>query len=109
MQINIMNARTIALIAQDPERWPLAGDQLYVDFDLSEGHLPAGTRLGLGSVVLEVSAEPHNGCKQFVERFGLAAMKFVNSKVGKQLKLRGINAKVVQRGTARVGDRLLKL
>lgn len=109
MQITIMNARTIALIAQNPERWPLAGDQLYIDMNLSTDNLPPGTRLALGAAVLEVSAVPHTGCRKFSSRFGLEAMKFVNSPEGKQLHLRGINAKVVQAGVIRVGDVLRKL
>jgi hypothetical protein len=104
MQLNIMNARVIALVAQARERWPLAGDQLYIDMDLSTDNLPPGTRLALGSAVIEVTAQPHTGCQKFVARFGLDAMKFVNSPLGSQLHLRGINAKVVQPGVIRVGD-----
>jgi hypothetical protein len=104
MQLNIMNSRATALVAQDKNRWQLAGDQLYVDLDLSEENVPAGTRLSIGSAVIEVTPPPHLGCQKFVARFGLEAMKFVNSPVGKQLHLRGVNAKVVQAGTIRVGD-----
>ena len=104
MQLNIMNARVTALVAQDKDRWQLAGDQLYLDMDLSEDNVPAGTRLSLGSAVIEVTPPPHLGCRKFVARFGLEAMKFVNSSLGKQLHLRGINAKVVQAGGIRVGD-----
>jgi hypothetical protein len=104
MQLNVMNSRVIALVAQDRSRWQLAGDQLFVDLDLSAANLPPGTRLALGSAVIEVTAEPHTGCKKFVERFGLDAVKFVNSPLGKQLHLRGINAKVVQPGVIRAGD-----
>jgi hypothetical protein len=109
MQLNIMNARAIALLAQDRERWPLAGDQLYVDLDLSGDNLPPGTHLALGSAVIAVTAQPHTGCQQFRERFGLDALRFVNSPVGRQLNLRGINAKVVQPGVVRVGDLAKKL
>jgi hypothetical protein len=104
MQLNIINARAIALIATAKERWPLAGDQLYVDLDLAPENLPAGTRLALGSAVIEVTPEPHTGCGKFVERFGVDAMKFVNSPTGRRYNLRGINARVVQSGTIRVGD-----
>jgi hypothetical protein len=104
MQINIMNARVIALVAQARERWHLAGDQLFVDLDLSVENLPPGTRLAVGSAVLEVTPEPHTGCEKFVSRFGVDAMKFVNSPLGRQLNLRGINAKVVQPGVIRVRD-----
>jgi hypothetical protein len=104
MQLNIMNARVIALVAQDESRWHLAGDQLFLDLDLSADNLPPGTRLTIGSAMIEVTAEPHTGCGKFVERFGLDAVKFVNSPVGQQMRLRGINAKVVRAGVIRVGD-----
>ena len=109
MQLNIMNARVAALVAQDKSRWQLAGDQLYLDMDLSAENLPAGTQLAIGSAVIEVTPPPHTGCKKFVSRFGLEAMKFVNSSVGRELHLRGINAKVVQPGRIRVGDLATKL
>ena len=108
MQINIMGARAIALIAGDKARWALAGDQLFLDMDLAGENLPPGTRLEIGTAMLEVTGEPHTGCGKFVERFGVDAMKFVNSPVGRALCLRGINARVVRNGVARVGDRAKK-
>ena len=108
-QITVMNVRCIALLAQSEERWALAGDQLYVDFDLSEENIPPGARLAIGSAILEVSAEPHSGCKKFSARFGVEAMKFVNSPEGKRLHLRGINTKVVQGGSIRVGEVVRKI
>jgi hypothetical protein len=109
MQINIISARVAALVAQEKSRWSLAGDQLYIDMDLSKENLPAGTRLEIGSAVLEVTAPPHTGCHKFVARFGVEAMKFVNSEVGRKLCLRGINAKVVQAGVVRLGSTAKKL
>ncbi len=109
MQLNLMNSRVADVVVVGVERWPLTGDQLFVDFDLSFDNLPAGTRLGLGSAVIEVTPEPHTGCDKFVARFGLDAVKFVNSERGRQLRLRGLNAKVVQPGTVRVGDAIRKL
>jgi len=106
MQLNIMNSRVIALLAQDKVRWPLAGDQLYVDMDLSDANLPPGTRLALGSAIIEVTDQPHIGCRKFEARFGRNALEFVNSRIGRELHLRGINAKVVQPGVIRVGDRV---
>lgn len=103
MQLNIMNARTIALLAQSTDRWALAGDQLFIDLDLTDLNLPAGTRLAIGTAVIEVTAQPHTGCDKFAQRFGADATKFVNSQEGKRLHLRGINAKVVQSGTICVG------
>jgi hypothetical protein len=108
-QITIMNARSIALVAQTENRWPLAGDQLYVDLDLSNDNLPPGTRLAIGSTVLEVSQLPHTGCKKFSSRFGVEAMKFVNTPEGKELHLRGINTRIVQAGTIHVGDVVRKV
>jgi hypothetical protein len=109
MQINLMNARVVALLAQEKERWQLAGDQLFVELDLSEENLPPGSQLAIGEAVIEVTAQPHTGCQKFVSRFGLDAMKFVNSPLGKQLHLRGINAKVVQPGVIRAGDVIRKM
>ena len=109
MQLNIMNSRVTALVAQEENRWQLAGDQLYVDLDLSEENLPAGTRLSMGSAVIEVTTPPHLGCQKFIARFGLEAMQFVNSPIGKQLHLRGVNARVFRAGTIRVGDVIRKI
>jgi MOSC domain-containing protein YiiM len=108
-QITLMNVRAVALIAQDRERWPLAGDQLYVDLDLSADNLPPGTQLAIGGAVLAVTAVPHTGCAQFRNRFGADALKFVNSQAGRQLNLRGINTRVVQPGAIRVGDVVRKV
>ena len=102
--LTLINARLIALLAQTRDRWPLAGDQLYVDFDLSAANVPPGTRLAIGSAVIEVSAEPHTGCGKFRDRFGLDALRFISSPVGQELNLRGINARVLTGGTVRVGD-----
>jgi len=108
-QITVMNMRAIALLAQDEDRWSLAGDQLFVDFSLSEDNIPPGTRLAIGSAILEVSSTPHTGCAKFSARFGVDALKFVNSTDGKQLHLRGINARVVQAGKIQVGDMVKKI
>jgi hypothetical protein len=109
MQLNLMNSRVVALVSQDKSRWHLAGDQLFVDFDLSEANVPAGTKLAIGSAVIEVTAQPHTGCGKFVERFGLDAMKFVNSSEREHLHLRGINARVVRPGVLRIGDSIRRL
>lgn len=108
-QLTLMNVRASALLAGTRERWALAGDQLYVDLDLSESNLPAGTRLAVGTAEIEITAEPHRGCGKFARRFGVDAMKFVNSPVGRELNLRGRNARVVRAGTVRTGDELRKL
>jgi hypothetical protein len=108
-QLNIMNARVIALVAGPKERWPLAGDQLFIDIDLSDDNMPAGTRLALGSAVIEITEEPHTGCQKFLTRFGVDAVKFVNSHLGQRLHLRGVNARVVRSGVIRVGDAAKKL
>lgn len=104
VQVAITNSRAIELIAQDEDRWQLAGDNLYVDLDLSADNLQAGQQLAVGSAILEITEVAHNGCKKFAERFGPDAAKFVNSEVGRTLHLRGIYARVVQAGTVHVGD-----
>jgi MOSC domain-containing protein YiiM len=108
-QVTVMNARAAALVAGGRDRWPLAGDQIYVDLDLSEANVPPGTRLELGTAVLEVTGVPHRGCKKFAARFGLDALRLVNSTEGYALHLRGINTRVVAAGVVRVGDRVRKV
>jgi MOSC domain-containing protein YiiM len=103
-QVALMNARAVALVAGSVERWALAGDQLYVDFDLSVGRVPAGTRLSVGEAVVEITDEPHLGCHKFARRFGVDARRFVNSDVGRELRLRGVMARVVVGGVVRTGD-----
>ena len=109
MQLNLMNSRVIALLARSEDRWALAGDQFFVDLDLGKENLPAGTRLAMGSAIIEVTAVPHLGCKKFASRFGLEAMKFVNSRRGKKFCLRGINAKIVKPGLVGTGDAIRRL
>jgi MOSC domain-containing protein YiiM len=108
-QLNIMNSRVIALVAQEKERWPLAGDQLYIDLDLSFGNLPTGTQLSIGSAIIEVTSPPHNGCSKFSARFGRDANRFVNLPEERELRLRGINARVINPGIIKTGDIAIKL
>ena len=109
-QLTLMSARVVDLVAAgERERWPLAGDQLYVDLDISVENLPAGTRLALGSAVIEVTPEPHTGCVKFASRFGKDAHRFVNTKPHRHLRLRGLNAKVLEPGAVSAGDTIRKL
>lgn len=107
-QITLINARLAELVAGGTERMALAGDQLYVDLDLSVDNLPAGSLLAVGGAVLRVSEAPHTGCAKFLERFGTEAMRFVNSRIGRRLRLRGMNARIVVPGTVRLGDLAIK-
>ena len=109
MQLTLMSSRVARLVAVHADRWQLAGDQLFVDLDLSETNLPAASRLELGSAVIEITAEPHLGCAKFAARFGPHALRFVNSATGRELRLRGVNAKVVVAGTVCIGDEVRKL
>ena len=108
-QLNVMNARFTALIAGSPDRWALAGDQLYLDLDISEENLPVGSQIAIGETVIEVTAVPHTGCQKFSARFGLDARRFANSELGTALRLRGLNARVVTPGTIHRGDVVHKL
>ena len=108
-QLTIMNARAAQAIIGPIERWPLAGDQIYADLHLAHGSLPAGTHLAVGEAVVEVAVEPHQGCAKFAARFGRDALRFVNTGEGRELRLRGINCRVIQPGTVRVGDAVSRL
>ena len=108
-QVTVINARLIALLAQTEDRWPLAGDQLVIDLDLSEENLPPGARFAIGSAVLEISAEPHTGCAKFAQRFGHDALRFISTPTGQALRLRGVNTRVIQSGPINVGDLATRL
>ena len=102
-ELNLMSARALEAVAgAERDRWPLAGDQLIVDFDLSEANCPAGTRLAVGTATIEVTTKPHNGCAKFADRYGIDAARWINSR--KDLRLRGICAVVVEAGTVAPGD-----
>ena len=109
VQVALTNARFMDLIAQDENRWSLSGDNLHVDFDLSDENLRPGQRLALGTTILEITAVAHNGCKKYAQRYGQDAVRFVNTPIGKSLHLRGIYAKIIQAGTVAVGDAIVKI
>ena len=109
MQITMMNYRVADLVAQSKDRWPLAGDQLFVDLDLSKANVPPGTRISVGEAILEATTQPHTGCKKFAERFGVEALKFISEPTNRELQLRGINLKVIQGGEIRPGNAVKKL
>jgi hypothetical protein len=108
MQLTLMNVRSATLIAGPPERRQLAGDQFFVDLDLSVQNIPPGSRLKLGDATIEITEIPHRGCGKFSARFGVDALKFVNSKIGRELNLRGVNARIVDGGVVRRGDAIAK-
>ena len=108
-QITLINSRLIDVVAGSKDKWPLAGDQLYVDFDLTQSNIPAGSMLQIGECILKVSETPHTGCGKFKERFGREALKFINSEKGRSLNLRGINASVIKEGIISTGDKVTKI
>src|SRR5688572_8480293 len=108
-QITLMNSRVIDLLTNEKELWQLAGDQLFVEIDLSVDNLPPLSKIQIGSAILEISAKPHTGCKKFSGRFGIEALEFISTPLGKSLRMRGVNAKVIQSGEIQVGNTVKKL
>ena len=108
-QITIMNSRAAEAVIGPIERWPLAGDQIYADLDIGHEALPADTQLSIGTAVVEVAVEPHTGCAKFAARFGREALRFVNTGEGSSLRLRGVNCRVIQPGTVKVGDSVTQI
>lgn len=109
MQLTIMSVRVIAAIAGERDAWPLAGDQLFADFDLGSENVPPGTRLAIGGALVEVTEQPHTGCAKFLARFGSEAARWINTPLGRALNLRGVNARVLTGGVVRRGDAIAKL
>jgi hypothetical protein len=107
-QLTLMNSRVAAQLAGERLHWAQAGDQLYVDLDLGVVNLPPGTRLRVGSALVEVSAVPHTGCAQFSARFGLDALHFVSTPQGREMRLRGVNTTILEAGLVRTGDTIRK-
>lgn len=109
VQVTLMNSRCLDLLATEKDRWPLAGDNLIVDMDLSFENLAPGQKLSLGSAILEITDIPHTGCMKFRERFGVDGLKFVSTKTARELRLRGVFARVLNAGVVTVGDHLKKI
>jgi hypothetical protein len=105
-QLTLISVRVLGAFEPDRSRWPLAGDQLYVDLDLRVDRLPAGSRLAIGTAVIEISAAPHTGCAKFSARFGSDALRWINSPTGRAHRMRGLNARVISGGTIRPGDEI---
>lgn len=108
-QLTLVNTRALAAIEPDRSRWPLAGDQLYVDFDLGVEHLPPSSRVAIGDAEVEISEKPHTGCSKFSARFGVDALRWINNPTGRELRMRGVNCRIVRGGTVHVGDPIRKL
>lgn len=110
-QVTVMNARAAELVSGDPDpaSWAQCGDQLYIDLDISEANMPAGTRIAVGEAILEVQSEPHTGCVQFRSWWGPDALRHISTPDGQALRMRGANTRVVQSGLVRPGDPARKL
>ncbi len=109
VQLTLISTRVLAAIEPDRSRWPLAGDQLYVDFDLGAENLPVGAHVAIGESEVEVSARPHTGCSKFSARFGSDALRWINNATGRELRMRGVNCRIVRGGTVHVGDEVRRL
>ena len=104
-QLAVMQIDIAELIANG-QPLTLFGDNFCLELDLSAANLPSGSRLRAGTATLEVTPEPHNGCRKFRERFGDAALRFVSKRELRHLNLRGIYMRVVEGGEIATGDLL---
>jgi hypothetical protein len=102
-QLTVMRVDVARLFANG-QSITLAGDNLFVDLDLSKANLPCGSRLRIGGALLEVTPEPHNGCLKFRQRFGADALRFTAEPNRHDQHLRGIYLKTVEAGEVAVGD-----
>jgi len=108
-ELTLINSRVLEAVAGDRDRWPLAGDQIVVDLDLSKDNLPAGTRLKVGDAEVEISPIPHTGCAKFAARYGREGLRFVNVGEGRERRFRGVYATVIEDGSFSIGDKITKV
>ena len=101
-QLAVMR-RDVAELIANGQPLTVFGDNLFVDLDVSAASLPLGTRLQVGSAVVEVTPKPHDGCLKFKQRFGQDALRFVQAKSTRDQNRRGIYWKVVESGEVAVG------
>jgi MOSC domain-containing protein YiiM len=105
-QLAVMQIDVAKLLANG-QTLTLFGDNLFVDLDLSAANLPAGSRLRMGAALVEVTPEPHDGCRQFRQRFGGDALRITADRTRRHRNLRGIYMRVVEPGRIAVGDAVL--
>jgi MOSC domain-containing protein YiiM len=105
MQLAVMQQDLAELIANG-QPLSLFGDNLFVDLDLSAANLPFGSQIRVGSAIVEMTPEPHDGCHKFAGRFGNDALRFVATKATRAENRRGVYWTTIEAGEVAVGDEL---
>jgi hypothetical protein len=109
-EFQLATTRTdFARVVANGQPLELHGDNLFLTLDLSTRNLPTGSLLRVGEALLRVTPQAHNGCKKWVQRFGLACMKFNLEPEYQEHHLRGIYLQVVEPGRVALDDRVVVL
>ncbi|MFT5632095.1 MAG: hypothetical protein ACI9HB_003282 [Gammaproteobacteria bacterium] len=109
IQVSILSKRVMDLCWRDRENTHHPGDTMIVDMDLGVENLPNGTRLGIGSAVVEVSDKFNTACIKWQGRYGAESLRWLNLRKNRDYRLRGILCRIVQDGVVRLGDELARV
>jgi hypothetical protein len=104
VQLALMDHRILAFLQDLTGCSHHPGDTCLLDLDLHADRLPAGSRLQIGSAVLEISDVENDACGKFATHYGAEVFSWIRAPANRARRLRGAFARVVQGGLVRNGD-----